>query len=75
VLERARPGALASIEERKQMSPIRSGSYESDGVAERRAQRVLNEKVGDRLPERRRWAQGLKWRPRTVESRRREPQA
>jgi hypothetical protein len=33
------------------MSPS-SGSYESDGVAERRAQRVLNEKVGDRLVQR-----------------------
>jgi hypothetical protein len=32
---------------------LSSGSYGSDGVAERRAQRVLNEKVGDRLPERR----------------------
>ena len=41
------------------MSPIRSGSYDSDAIAERRAQRVLNEKVGDRLPERRGWAQRL----------------
>jgi hypothetical protein len=51
------------------MSPS-SGSYESDGVAERRAQRVLNE-VGDRLPERRSRSQRLKWHPRTVGSRRR----
>jgi hypothetical protein len=51
---------------------LSSGSYESDGVAERRAQRVLNEKVGDRLPERRSWSQRLKWHPRTVGSRRRE---
>jgi hypothetical protein len=57
------------------MSP-RSGSYESDAVAERDAQRVLNEKVGDRLPERRGWAAKLKWHKRTVESPRREgPQA
>ena len=53
------------------MSP-RSGSYESDAVAERDAQRVLNEKVGDRLRERRGWAQRLKWHPRTVGSRRRK---
>jgi hypothetical protein len=53
------------------MSP-RLGSYESDAVAERNAQRVLNEKVGDRLPERRGWAQRLKWHPRTVGSRRRK---
>ena len=53
------------------MSP-RTGSYESDAVAERQAQRVLNEKVGDRLPERRSWSQRLKWHPRTVGSRRRE---
>jgi hypothetical protein len=51
---------------------LSSGSNESDGVAERRAQRVLNEKVGDRLPERRSWSQRLKWHPRTVGSRRRE---
>ena len=57
------------------MSPIRSGSYESDGVAERRAQRVLKEKVGDRRSGRRGWSQGLKWHPRTVGSRRRERQA
>jgi hypothetical protein len=38
---------------------LSSGSYESDGVAARRAQRVLNEKVGDRLPERRSWSQRL----------------
>jgi hypothetical protein len=53
------------------MSP-RTGSYESDAVAERQAQRVLNEKVGDRLPERRSWSQRLKWHPRTVGNRRRE---
>jgi hypothetical protein len=53
------------------MSPS-SGSYESDAVAERHAQRVLNEKVGDRLPERPSWSQRLKWHPRTVGSRRRE---
>ena len=41
------------------MSPS-TGSYQSDGVAERRAQRVLNEKVGDRLPERT-WLQRRKW--------------
>ena len=41
------------------MSPS-TVSYESDAVAERRAQRVLNEKVGDRLPERS-WLQRRKW--------------
>lgn len=41
------------------MSPI-YGSHESDAVAERRAQRVLNEKVGDRLPDRS-WLQRRKW--------------
>ena len=41
------------------MSPS-YGSYESDALAERRAQRVLNEKVGDRLPERS-WLQRRKW--------------
>ena len=40
-----------------------SVSYESDAVAERRAQKVLNEKVGDRLPERSWWQRG-KWRSR-----------
>jgi len=53
------------------MSP-RSGSYESDAVAERGAQRVLNEKVGDRLPERRSWSRRLKWHTRTFGSRRKE---
>jgi len=38
----------------------RTGAYGSDGVAERRAQRVLNEKVGDRLLPRRKW-QRSKW--------------
>ena len=52
----------------QQMSP-RPGSYESDAVAERDAQRVLNEKVGDRLPERRGWSHALKWHPRRVGSR------
>jgi hypothetical protein len=52
------------------MSP-RSGSYESDGVAERRAQRELNEKVGDRLLPRRR-SQRLKWLTGSFGSRRRE---
>ena len=51
------------------MSPS-SGSYESDGVAERRAQRVLNEKVGDRLVQRS-WSQRLKWHPRTSGRRKR----
>ena len=51
------------------MSP-RSGSYESDAVAERDAQRVLNEKVGDRLVQRS-WLQRLKWHPRTFGSRKR----
>jgi len=41
------------------MSPS-TGSYQSDAVAERQAQRVLNEKVGDRLPERS-WLQRRKW--------------
>ena len=41
------------------MSPS-TGSYQSDAVAERNAQRVLNEKVGDRLPERS-WLQRRKW--------------
>jgi hypothetical protein len=53
------------------MSP-RSGSHESDAVAERQAQRVLNEKVGERLPERRGWSQRMTWHPRTFGSRRRE---
>jgi hypothetical protein len=48
------------------MSPG-SGTYESDGVAERRAQRELNEKVGDRLL-RRSWAQRRKWYPRTLKN-------
>ena len=50
------------------MSPS-SGSYESDGVAERRAQRVLNEKVGDRLLPRRK--SRLTWITRPFASRRR----
>jgi hypothetical protein len=41
------------------MSPS-YGSYESDALAQRRAQRVLNEKVGDRLPERS-WLKRRKW--------------
>jgi len=41
------------------MSPS-TRSYGSDAVAERNAQRVLNEKVGDRLPERS-WLQRRKW--------------
>jgi len=57
------------------MSPIRSGSYESDGVAARCAQRLLKEKVGDRWSGRPSWSQGLKWHPRTVASRRMERQA
>jgi hypothetical protein len=51
------------------MSPS-SGSYESDGVAERRTQRELNEKVGDRLLQRSRW-QRRKWLIGTFGSRRR----
>jgi hypothetical protein len=51
------------------MSPS-SRSYESDGVAERQAQRELNEKVGDRLVQRS-WSQRLKWQPRTFGSRKR----
>jgi hypothetical protein len=47
-----------------------SRSYESDGVAERRAQRVLNEKVGDRLVQRN-WSQRLKWHPRAFGGRKR----
>jgi hypothetical protein len=43
-------------------------SYGSDAVAERQAQRVLNEKVGDRLMERS-WSQRLKWHPRAFGSR------
>jgi hypothetical protein len=46
-----------------------SGSYGSDGVAERQAQRELNEKVGDRLLQRS-WSQRRKWFPRTSGSRR-----
>jgi hypothetical protein len=42
------------------MSP-NTGSYEAVAVAERRAQRVLNEKVGDRLEERS-WLQRRRWR-------------
>ncbi|HKG44754.1 MAG TPA: hypothetical protein VKB10_10985 [Gaiellaceae bacterium] len=51
------------------MSP-NSESYEGNAVAEKRAQRVLNEKVGERLPERRGWAQRLN--PRTVARRKSE---
>jgi hypothetical protein len=53
------------------MSPS-SEPYERNAVAERHAQRVLNEKVGDRLPERRGWSHGLKSHPLTVGRRRRE---
>lgn len=49
----------------EQMRP-KSGSYESDAVAERDAQRVLNEKVGERLPERTSWSR-VKWHPRRKE--------
>jgi hypothetical protein len=52
------------------MTP-RSGSFGSDGIAERRAQRVLNEKVGDRLLPRR-TSQRLKWLTRSLGSRGRE---
>jgi hypothetical protein len=55
------------------MSPS-SGSYESDGVAQRRAQRELNEKVGDRLM-RRSWSQRQKWYPRILGTRRRAGEA
>ena len=48
------------------MSPS-SGSYESDAVAERRGQRDLNEKVGDRLLERS-WWQRPKWHSRTFKN-------
>jgi hypothetical protein len=48
------------------MSPG-TGSFESDAVAERRAQRLLNEKVGDRLLERS-WWQRRKWRARMLRS-------
>jgi len=41
------------------MSPS-TGSYQSDAVAERNAQRVLNEKVGDLLPDRS-WLELRKW--------------
>jgi hypothetical protein len=51
------------------MSPTRPGSYESDALAERDAQRVLNEKVGERLPERPSWSRRLKWHSRTDGSR------
>jgi hypothetical protein len=51
------------------MSPS-SGSYGSDGVAERETQRVLNEKVGDRLLPRRRLSR-LTWITRPFASRRR----
>jgi hypothetical protein len=50
---------LPRSREEHQMSS-RSGSYESAGVAERRAQRALNEKVGDRLLARPR-SQRMKW--------------
>jgi hypothetical protein len=46
------------------MSPS-SESYEGDAVAERRVQRVLNEKVGDRLLERS-WWQRRKWYSRAL---------
>jgi hypothetical protein len=48
------------------MSPG-TGSFGSDAVAERRAQRLLNEKVGDRLLERS-WWQRRKWRARMLRS-------
>jgi hypothetical protein len=51
------------------MSPSER-SYESDGAAQRREQRVLNEKVGDRLVQRS-WSQRLKWHPRTFGGRKR----
>jgi len=54
------------------MSP-NSESYEGNAVAEKRAQRVLNEKVGERLPERRGWAQRLKRHPGTDARRKSEP--
>jgi hypothetical protein len=51
---------LPPIGQEHRMSPG-TGSFESDAVAERRAQRLLNEKVGDRLLERN-WWQRRKWR-------------
>ena len=57
---RERPSGCSCLNrEEHEMSPS-TGSYGSDAVAERRAQRVLNEKVGDRLPERS-WLQRRKW--------------
>jgi hypothetical protein len=53
------------------MSPS-TGSYGSDAVAERQAQRVLNEKVGDRLPERS-WLQRRKWYSRRLRDNSRPP--
>jgi hypothetical protein len=44
---------------------LNSESYEGNAVAERRAQRLLNEKVGDRLLERS-WLQRRKWRSRML---------
>src|SRR5215212_746614 len=58
--------------EEHEMSP-NSESYEGNAVAEKRAQRVLNEKVGERLPERRGWAQRLKRHPGTDAGRKSEP--
>jgi hypothetical protein len=51
---------------------LSSGSFGSNAVEERRAQRVLNEKVGDRLLPRRSLSQRLRGRLRTVGSRRSE---
>src|SRR6186997_2998444 len=69
--EGARPGAVASIERGARMNPS-TGSYEHDGAAQRRAQRVLNEKVGDRL-EQRSWLQRRRWRRATEDSPKKAP--
>jgi hypothetical protein len=49
---------------------LSSGSSERGAVAQRRAQRVLNVKVGDRPVQRSR-SQRLTWHPRTPDSRKR----
>jgi hypothetical protein len=49
-----------------------TGSYGGDAVEERRVQRVLNEKVGDRLPERS-WWHRRRWRLRTDKNTGRPP--
>jgi hypothetical protein len=59
VLERARPGFSEAAERSYEMDPATS-SYEAEGVAERRAQKELTERIGVTLV-RRSKASNLKW--------------